>query len=147
MKNLIVVALLLLANLAYGQTAADENNAHLDNTLNYIKQVTSISTKWANNPEKAEFRKLLSDEVKKYEQIKNDFTMALIDMSVDKDKSIDLIYKLEQINEYASVILVNFKDKKSLDDATSVLMNQELVESDMTPLSKELSATIASLKK
>jgi hypothetical protein len=147
MKNLIAGTLFLIAHLVSGQTAADENKAHLDNAVNYIKQVTSISTNWANNPEKAEFRKLLQDEVNNYGQIKNDFTLALIDMSVNKDKSIDLIYKLEQINNYASVFLTNFKDKKSLDDPASVLLNQEMVESNLQPLSGKLLADISGLMK
>lgn len=175
--GLLILILLLISPFVIAQSVSE--NASIDRTINYLDKINTLTTDWANAPEKKAFRKMLEDAVKSYDQIKKDITPVLVVSGEGADKKAlqklldghpndrerlirellvwkyqpgepagsKLISQLDDITGKTYEFLLNFHDDEAVDDAVFVLLNQELAESSILPLSKKLIQELTKLKK
>jgi hypothetical protein len=99
-KSLLLV---LLSISAYGQSTIETQNLIIDQTIDYINQINTISTQWTRNPKKEEYRKELGDLIKSYKPIQENITSVLIIVGTRSDE--EGLQKL--LNKH-------FKDRKRL---------------------------------
>ena len=141
-RLLIIILFLIIASETKAQSTTEKQK--IDQTITWLKQVSSISVEWTNNPEKKEYRKQLEVLVKSFDKIKEDITLVYVARQA-KAEGIAVIGLLDEIHAASQEILTNLHDDKSLDDAVSVMLSQETAETRIVPSSKKLVDSLSGL--
>jgi hypothetical protein len=162
---------------ASAQPAPDQAK-FVDQTIEYLTRLSSISTAWTNDPKKTGYRKEMHALVTSYDVMKSNLVSVLILKDSDDDRktveallasydadrkrlvdelllwkyrikpiaSTDLLAQLDDINEAAKAILLNFQNDETMEDAISVLLSQDAAESRIVPLSKDVIGKLQKFK-
>lgn len=87
MRLLLIILLLICTSKIYAQSTTVKHKLIVNQTIEYLKRLSRISTEWTSNPEQKDLRKEMENLVKSYDTIKESISSVLIVIGSENDRN------------------------------------------------------------